>query len=84
VPGTLATALCVWMVAKQGAVLVLPALLLKIIVLGMAWFVRREYGDRTLPYFTNLGLSPRVLWMGAVAIDLIIFVICVTATILIR
>lgn len=83
VPCVLATAFCVWMIVREGPALVLPAVLLKAAILGVAWFVRREYGNRTLHYFTNLGLSPRMLWTGAIVIDLTVFATCVTAAIFI-
>jgi hypothetical protein len=58
----------------------LPLLLLfKAGVAALILYVMREYGARRICYFTNLGLSPRVLWSRSMGLDIVIFVICLTA-----
>jgi hypothetical protein len=60
--------------------MLLPILLIfKGGVAALIWYMMREYGARRIYYFTNLGLSPRLLWIWSMGLDIAIFVICVTA-----
>jgi hypothetical protein len=64
----------------RTSVAVLPLLLaFKAAVTGIILWFMREYGSRTLYYYTNRGLSPRELWGWSLAIDATIFFICIAA-----
>jgi hypothetical protein len=77
------TAIAVGLLLKTGEVQLLPGfLLLKIAVLGVIYWTKREYGRKTLYYFTNRGLSPRELWGWSILLDLAIFAICITVSII--
>lgn len=80
----LITAVCIWFIIATTVAL-LPALIfLKAAVLGLIYYIKREYGSRTLYYYTNRGITPKELWSWSLAFDLTIFLICVTAAIVYR
>jgi hypothetical protein len=78
VASNLATAVCVWFVAKSGLMMLPLLLLFKAGMSALIWYFVREYGARRIYYFTNLGLSPRTLWSLSMGLDILIFLICVT------
>ncbi len=48
------------------------------------WYMMRGYGSKTIYYYTNLGIAPKTLWKWSIALDLTIFLICVTAATIIK
>lgn len=78
----LTTVAAVWLLVKTD-VSILPVLVIfKIIIWGMIYWLRTEYGSKTLCYFTNRGITPRALWGWSIFFDLIIFAICAAAVII--
>jgi hypothetical protein len=75
----LITALCV-LTLLNTALAAMPFLLIfKAAVAGVIYWFVREYGSRTLYYYTNRGVSPRELWGWSMALDWIIFLVCMAA-----
>ncbi len=80
----LITAVCAWLVVKTS-ILTLPGILfLKLAILALILYFMHRYGNKTIYYYTNLGVAPKVLWGWSVAFDLIIFSICITAAAIFR
>jgi hypothetical protein len=77
----LATAICVGFVALTTVGMLPIFLFFKVSIMALIWYVMREWGARRLYYFTNLGLSPRLLWSWSMAIDTTIFIICMAAAV---
>ena len=80
----LTTALCVYLILSVGVGVLSLLLAFKVAVAGLIWWFQREYGARTLYYYTNRGLTPRQLWGWSMALDGVIFFICIALATIIR
>jgi hypothetical protein len=78
-PSSLITAVAVWFLVKTTVELLSVLVVLKVAVFGLLYYFKREYDSQTLYYYTNRGISPKQLWIWSTALDMTIFVICVTA-----
>ncbi len=77
-------AVCVWLLATTTIRLLPLLVIFKAAVMGIIYWMMREYAGRTLCYYTNRGLSPRELWGWSVALDSAIFIVCVAITVIIK
>lgn len=56
----------------------------KIITLALIFFFINNYKQNEFYYYQNLGISKLFLWVSAMAIDIIFFLLLITITLIIR
>ncbi len=56
----------------------------KVITLGILYYFINHYKHKELYYYQNLGLSKKFLWISTMAIDMLLFIMLITLTILIK
>ena len=77
----LVTTLCVVTLVRTSVTMLPGIFLLKVAASALIWYFMREFASRRLYYFTNLGVTPRALWCWSMALDSIIFLICIVAAV---
>lgn len=71
------TVICMFFTCKYGIGAFSALFWFKIVTLGLTYYIVNSYKSDELYYYKNLGFTKRVLWVLALLIDLVLFILLI-------
>ncbi|MGD1844398.1 MAG: hypothetical protein ACFB10_03280 [Salibacteraceae bacterium] len=76
--------ICAYILYTNGAGIFAIVFWFKIFTLTTIVYFVHHYKRKTYPYFKNLGLPPRRLWVSTLTFDFVVFLVLVILTLQLR